>query len=171
MWRKSAEQKFGGFYHGNFPEDYEMWLRWLDAGARIGKINTPLIRWNDPPSRLTRQDERYSTDAFYRTKTGYLTKHLERKNPCHPHVLVWGASRIMRKRASLLEEHGIRIDAFIDISGKRIIDKAIIHYQDIPSPDNAFILSYVPQADIRKQVADFLKSKGYTEGKNFLFVA
>ena len=111
MWRKNAEQKAGGCIHGDFPEDYEMWLRWLDKGMKIDKVNEYVLLWNDLSDRLTRNDPRYSSDAFYETKSKYLANELNRINPHHSEIMVWGASRIMRRRSEKLIKHGIKIKA------------------------------------------------------------
>lgn len=171
MWRKSVENALGGYVHGDFPEDYDMWLRWIDAGVKIGKIPEPILQWNDSSNRLTRTDKRYCTTAFYQTKASYLAKSLKRINPYYPYVYVWGASRIMRKRADFLTSHAIKIQAYIDISQKRQFKGNLLFYKDIPSPNDAFILVFVPQTDLKIQILSFLQSKGYVEGINFLFVS
>ena len=33
MWRKEIAEKHGMYKYGDFPEDYEMWLRWLNEGV------------------------------------------------------------------------------------------------------------------------------------------
>mgnify|MGYP006442704749 CR=1 FL=1 len=109
MWRKSTEDKMGNYKHGDFPEDYEMWLRWLEQGVKMAKVPEVLLQWNDPPGRLTRNDERYSFEAFYRTKAQYLSLWLKKHNLQHPEVYIWGASRRIRKRAQFLETHQIQI--------------------------------------------------------------
>ena len=38
MWRKETGEKHGMYKSGNFPEDYEMWLRWLEEGVKISCI-------------------------------------------------------------------------------------------------------------------------------------
>ena len=35
-------EQFGGYREGDFPEDYELWLRWLDAGVRMAKV--PIVK-------------------------------------------------------------------------------------------------------------------------------
>jgi glycosyltransferase involved in cell wall biosynthesis len=171
MWRKEIESRLGGYRNGDFPEDYEMWLRWMESEVKIGKINMPVLIWNDLSTRLTRTDRRYSTDAFYRLKSHYLANYLNQINPYFPHVLVWGASRLMRRRAELLKNYGIEIDAYIDITKKRQIGEPILYYQEIPKPNECFILVYVPQRIIRDRIIEFLTSKSYVEGKNFLLIA
>ncbi|MFP4664720.1 MAG: glycosyltransferase family 2 protein [Bacteroidales bacterium] len=170
MWRRKVEEEAGGYLQGDFPEDYELWLRWLDKGYRIEKIPNVILQWNDPPTRLTRTDNRYSSDSFYNIKTRYLVNELKRINPHHPEVFVWGASRLMRRRAEKLLKHGINIQAWVDISVKRRLNKSVVHYRDLPAHDKAFVLVYVPQLEIRTEICKYLDSKGFHEGENYLLL-
>ena len=171
MWKKDISQRYGAYRHGNFPEDYELWLRWLSHGVKIAKLNQPLIKWYDSETRLTRTDSRYSIRAFYRIKSEYLAQWLTRNNPGHPKIWIWGASRISRKRVEILRQYDIKIDAYIDISEKRQLDREVIHYSDIPAAGKIFILIYIAHTDIRRRIKDFLDDKGYREGHNYLFVS
>jgi len=163
MWRKEIAKKHGMYEHGDFPEDYEMWLRWLSKGVRIKKL--------DSDTRLTRTQSIYSDSAFYRIKTKYLAKWLEKNNPFHPHIAVWGASRISRRRARLLKQYGIEIEFYIDIRRNRQLDQEIVYYNEIPPPDKIFILCYIKQMDAREEIQDFLHSRGFKEGTNYLLIS
>jgi len=101
MFRRELFERFGAYRDGSFPEDYELWLRWMANGVKAGKVDEELVTWNDPPNRLSRTDERYSIDAFYKTKAEYLFKWLEKNNPHHPNVIIWGAGRVTRKARPL----------------------------------------------------------------------
>ncbi len=171
MWRRSSSEKYGLYRAGDFPEDYEMWLRWLSLGARISKISSPVIRWHDYENRLTRTHSVYSEEAFYRIKTKYLAEWLHKNNPFHPEVVVWGASRQSRKRVSLLDQYGIRIKNFIDIKPRRDISRPVIHYSQIQPPGDAFILVYVKLKSAKQLIENHLSEKGYVEGNDFLFVS
>ncbi len=171
MWRREVGEKEGMYRNGPFPEDYELWLRWLDAGVRMYKIPDKVIQWHDSDSRLTRTDRRYSDKAFYEIKTKYLARWLQNHNPHHPDVAIWGASRISRLRARLLEKEGVRISCYIDISGKRKLDKPVINYKEIPKPGAMFVLTYIRQANAREEIIRFLEEKGYEEGVDFLLVS
>lgn len=171
MWRKQIEHKFGGYKHGDFPEDYELMLRWLSEGVKMAKVEKEVIVWNDPPQRLTRNDERYSFDAFYKTKAKYLRLWLKKHNSHFPNVYVWGASRLARKRASYLIDNGINIIGYIDISEKRDVDENIIYYEDIPTPDTCFIVIYTPQLEIKTQIKEYLEKRYFKLGINFIFAA
>ncbi|MFP4620407.1 MAG: glycosyltransferase family 2 protein [Bacteroidales bacterium] len=171
MWRREVAEKHGMYRSGEFPEDYEMWLRWLHQGVNIRKIPFYILEWHDYENRLTRNHTDYSDEAFYRIKTYYLVKWLERNNSFHPRVMVWGASRISRARAELLESYGIKITAFIDIKKTRQLNKDLIYYQDLPDSGHNFILVYVRQWYAKPKIKDFLCQRGYEEGKNFLFIS
>ncbi len=171
MWRRQTAEAHGLYQSGDFPEDYEMILRWLDEGVKIVKIPEVVLKWYDSDTRLTRTDDTYSDKAFYRIKSRYLAKWLQQHNPFHPSVAVWGASRISRRRVKLLEQHGINVCCFIDTKKSRQIVKEVIYYQDLPEAGSLFILSYIRQMDNRDRIRKFLSNKGYQEGKNFLMVS
>ena len=107
MFRRGLAARHGGYRDGNFPEDSELWLRWLEAGVRMAKVPRVLLRWHDPPARLSRTDPRYDVEAFYRLKAEYLARWLRANVPavCNrrsaglaaedgdcksPALLVWG---------------------------------------------------------------------------------
>ena len=171
MWRKEVSDKYGSYSDGDFPEDYELWLRWFEKGVKFHKLPDKVLKWYDSENRLTRTDRKYSDEAFFKIKTKYLTKWLKNHNPFHPNVIVWGASKISRNRATLLENLGIRIHGYIDISKKRQLDKQVIYYKDISSPKDMFILVYLKEETMRANTHQFLEEKGFIEGKNYLFVS
>ncbi|HYQ56132.1 MAG TPA: glycosyltransferase family 2 protein, partial [Draconibacterium sp.] len=115
FFRKKLYEKFGGCLDGNFPEDYEMQLRYLSAGVKMAKLPEKLVEWHDYSTRLTRTDERYSTEAFLQTKAIYFKKWSEKHNPFHPHIWIWGAGRKTRQRTSFLQKEGLNIKDWIDI--------------------------------------------------------
>ncbi len=122
MWRKEVAGKHGMYRSGDFPEDYEMWLRWLSKGIKIIKLSETVLKWHDSDTRLTRTNSIYSDSAFYRIKTKYLADWLKKNNPFHPQITIWGASRISRRRARLLKQYGIEIEYYIDTKRGRQLD-------------------------------------------------
>src|SRR6266567_120076 len=103
MFRSVLLQEHGGYQSGDFPEDYELWLRWMDAGVQFGKVDAELLHWNDVSTRLSRTDQRYRPDAFYRIKCAYLARWLKRQVEPAREIWLWGAGRITRQRFRVLE--------------------------------------------------------------------
>ena len=171
MWRRIVSKEFGMYRHGDFPEDYEMWLRWLSKGIKIAKIPEIVLKWYDSENRLTRTNSEYSDEAFFKIKTVYLAKWLKRNNPFHPNVVVWGASKVSRKRTIPLKENGIEIAFYIDIKKRTNLDREVIHFEKIPPPNEIFILVYMKQKDARKEIQLFLEERGFIKGENYLLVS
>lgn len=78
LFRRELVDRFGGYRNGDFPEDYELWLRWLDAGVRMAKVPQVLLRWHDGDARLSRTDQRYDPEKFFRLKAGWIARELAR---------------------------------------------------------------------------------------------
>ena len=171
MWRKEVAEKHGMYKSGDFPEDYEMWLRWLSKGVKISKLSDTVLKWHDSDTRLTRTNPIYSDSAFYRIKTKYLADWLKKNNPFYPKITIWGASRISRRRARLLIQYGIEIEYYIDTKRGRQLDKEVMYYSEIPPPGKLFILTYIKQMNARDEIQKFLHSKGYQEGVDYLLVS
>jgi glycosyltransferase involved in cell wall biosynthesis len=171
MWRRETMEQHGLYRHGDFPEDYEMWLRWLDEGVKIAKVPSVILDWHDSNDRLTRSHPIYRDSAFYRVKTRYLAKWLTRVNPHHPRVWIWGASRISRRRAILLEDAGIQIETYIDTRKGRQLDRNLLYYKDLPKAGSCFVLTYIRQMENRLRIQRFLEERGYREGIDFLIVS
>ncbi len=175
VFRKSLVSRFGGYREGSFPEDYEMWLRWMERGVRMEKLPEVLLRWRDHDNRISRRDPRYSRNAFYGMKLGYLHRWLERSNPFHPVVKVWGAGRITRGRCRFLEDAGTRIIGYYDLDPRKIGEPreglSVRSIEEIPPPGNEFIVAMVGARGAREKVAAFLHEHDYREGVDFILAA
>ncbi|GAB4247345.1 MAG: glycosyltransferase family A protein [Ekhidna sp.] len=167
MFRKAVFDEVGLFHDGAFPEDYEFFLRVMQHQLKISKVSVPVLRWFDSEHRLTRSDERYSQEAFFRVKAKYLATWLSNHNPFHPHVYLWAGGRVSRKRGSYLIDQGIRIRKYIDVVQR----KDSIHFQDTPEPSVGFIVSYVANRGARDEIRTFLEQKGFVEGENFIIAS
>jgi len=175
MFRSVLLQQHGGYESGDFPEDYELWLRWLDAGVQFGKVDAELLIWNDAPTRLSRIDQRYRPDAFYRTKCAYLARWLKRQVEPTREIWIWGAGRITRQRFRILETEGISISGFVDVDKKKLgrlrDGRPVVGPNHLPSRDQAFILAGVSSRGARELIAAELDRRGRTEGRDYLLVA
>ena len=163
MFRRRLIQLHGGYRCGDFPEDYELWLRWLDAGVQFAKLPQILLEWTDRPDRLTRTDARYAAEAFFRVKAPYIARWLAGNNPAHPRVIVWGAGRTARLRFRWLAAEGVEPIAYVDIDPKkigwRIAGVPVISAHEIPA--DVFVVIYVGKRGARRLIEDCLGDRPY----------
>ncbi|MDD3313562.1 glycosyltransferase [Pseudodesulfovibrio sp.] len=175
MFRRECLEAHGPYRHGDFPEDYELLLRWLEAGVRMAKVDETLLVWNDPPDRLSRNHPRYDVEAFYRVKAAYLARWLQRNNPHHPDVRILGAGRTSRKRAERLLEHGVRFAAYHDVDPRKVGNTVhgvpVLDRSVLPAPGETFCVSYVASRGAREEIVEFLEARGYVLGRDFIAAA
>jgi glycosyltransferase involved in cell wall biosynthesis len=175
MCRRGCVDEHGPYRDGDFPEDYELLLRWLDAGVRMAKVDAELMVWNDPPTRLSRTHPRYRVEAFYQVKSRYLARWLARHNPHHPEVHILGSGRTTRKRADMLLAHGVRFVAYYDVDPRKIgnvVGGVEVRSRDaVPPPGDAFCLPYVASRGAREDIAEFLHGRGHVLGRDYVPVA
>ena len=173
LFRKAAVEAVGGYRSGDFPEDYELWLRMNQAGLRLSKVKEVLLAWRDHPKRLTRTDPRYSRLAFDKLRAHFLAQdpRLATNRP----LVIWGAGRHTRKRAKHLLNLGFQVIAWVDVDPNKIGHTL----QNVPvvSPEwlhnrspRPFILSYVVKHGARSDIYQSLTQMNYRRGQDFLMV-
>ena len=176
MFRRELVARHGGYRDGDFPEDYELWLRWLDAGVRMAKVRRVLLTWHDAPTRLTRTDARYAPEAFFRMKAEWIAREVARVAGGRE-ILIWGAGRHTRRRAAHLENHGVSIAGYVDVDVKKTgrgiggTGLPVLAPADLPSPGEIFVLNYVSSRGAREFNRGELVQRGYVEGRDFLSCA
>ncbi len=175
MFRASVAHRYGSYAQGPFPEDYELWLRWLESGVAMAKLPETLLEWHDPPTRLSRTHPHYAMENFYRLKSRYLARWLACNNPHHPHVTIIGAGKTSRRRAGMLRTHGIIIKDWIDVDPRKIGNVIggvrILGREAIPATGHGFCIAYLAGHNAAEALVSFLKTKGYTPGTDYLLAS
>ena len=175
LFRKSLLDDFGSYEDGDFPEDYELWLRYLSAGVKMKKINEVLLEWRDHPARLSRSCRKYSKDAFQRTKAHYLALWLKESISPKMTLTAWGAGKVAKKQAAHLLREGLSLERFFDVDPKKIGSQRhgvqVYSIDEIPAPGNTFLLILAGARSARGKITRFLEDKEYCLGKDYLFVA
>jgi len=173
MARREVFTRLGGYRQGDFPEDYELWLRMMAHGIRFGKIARILLKWRDSGNRTSRVDSRYSKDNFNRLRAEYLAQdpRIQSSRP----MVVWGAGRKTRKRVELL---GVEPSFWIDVDtkkiGKSFLGAPVLSHQRLRgmSKDQCkpFVLSYVTNYGARDLITRELQASGFQRGEDYLAV-
>jgi glycosyltransferase involved in cell wall biosynthesis len=175
MFRRNLWSALGGYRDGDFPEDYELWLRWLEAGIAFGKLPEMLTCWHDSPGRLSRTDRRYRPDAFYRLKCKYLARWLHQHVSAERPLLLWGAGRVTRKRFASLADRGVKLAGYVDIDplkiGRQIDGRPVLAPGELPFPDECFVIVGVGSRGAREAILEFLLQHARQEGIDFILAA
>ncbi len=168
MMRTEVLRQIGGYKDYGWAEDYDLWLRLYLAGKKFGKVKQVLLSWRDEQTRLSRNDQRYSLDNFYRCKAHYMAEGILKNRP----VIIWGAKRRSRSFAKYL---GSEIKAFVDIDHKKVGNKIngipVIYPEDLINYPKTPILSYVSSKGARLNIRQWLVFNSYVEGKDFFMMA
>jgi glycosyltransferase involved in cell wall biosynthesis len=168
MYRKELIEAHGGYSNGDFPEDYELWLRWFAAGVVMHKLPEVLYGWTNLNTRFKKSDDRITDQALFELKSRYMYDWLSENNEYHPEVVVWGAGRQSRQRFFILHEIGVQAKFYIDLRANP--ERKVIQFQHTPPAGRHFILSYVANRSARENNKMFLVELGYTEGKDFICI-
>ena len=175
MFRKSSMLRYGRYKKGDFPEDYELWLRWLNQGARMEKINRTLLEWRDRPDRLSRIAKEYSKQSFQSIKAKYFALWASMSIDKFLPLAAWGAGKVARRQARFLSEEGISFTCFYEVDKKKVggfVGKAPIKsIHNLGGPSKEFIVGLAGARGARAKISGFLDSRGYVLGKNYILLA
>jgi glycosyltransferase involved in cell wall biosynthesis len=111
-FRAEAVAAVGGYRDGDFPEDYDLWLRLVAGGWSLAATAAPVVCLQDRPGRLTRSDPRYRRAAFLKLKLAHLAA-TRLSTPAR--VVVWGAGRSGRPWIRWLQEQGHTLPIVVDL--------------------------------------------------------
>lgn len=170
LMRADLLRRLGGWRDGDFPEDYELWLRAAQAGCRFGKPPAVLLQWRDHGRRLTRTDQRYAADRFLRLKAAHLARWRLGGRP----VWIGGAGPGGRALHDALRREGVEVTGFIDVHPRRIGGAKrglpVWPYARLAEPLDAIGLIAVGNPGAHARVRADMAPWGLREGVDWLFV-
>jgi len=117
--RAEAYDRLGGYRDGDFPEDYDFFLRAVQAGLRFSKLPEVLLDWRDQPERASRTDPRYGLEKFAALKLHHLEAVLA--SEARP-VLVVGEGRAARRWARRVQDGGFEVAALVGAREKPALE-------------------------------------------------
>jgi glycosyltransferase involved in cell wall biosynthesis len=172
VMRRDAFDAVGGYRDAGWAEDYDLWLRLIEADHRLGKVPEILLGWTDGAERLSRRDDRYSLANFQRAKAHFLARLPRARD--HG-VVLWGAGPIGKRMARLLKRESAHVHRFIEVNPRKIgVTIAGVPVIDVDSEradDDALHLAAVGQPGRRGEIRRCAAALNLIEGDDFLCIA
>ena len=158
-----------------WPEDFDLLLRLLARGARVGVVPRRLLGWRNSQDRTSRRDGRYALDRFTACRAHYLSRDF--LQDAREYVL-WGHGPTARPLRRALESLGHRAAAIVEVHPRRL--GQTIHGAPVIAPNEladrldvrrlpliASVAGAIPRAQIRSALAAI----GYDDGTDFVCAA
>jgi GT2 family glycosyltransferase len=170
--RRAPLERAGGWRDGDFPEDYDLWLRLFEAGHRLTNLPEVLLDWRESPGRLTRTDGRYALPRHMALKAAWLAR-----GPLAGRVAValWGAGETGRAFARALAVEGIGVALFLEVDprkiGRRVGGTPVLSYEEAERARGLPLLVAVGAPGARELIREELGRRGFEELREFRCVA
>jgi glycosyltransferase involved in cell wall biosynthesis len=173
LLKRDIFERAGGYRDPGWAEDYDLWHRLREGGARFEKLPRRLVAWRDGEGRLTRTHRMYSEKAFYSAKLHFFRRHPLCRGP----ITLWGAGPIGRAWTRDLLRAGVEVARAIDIDPRKIGRTIADGRVRVVSPEEGLarreglVLGAVGSRGARELIRARLVQARLWEGRDFLFVA
>ena len=170
VMQRTAFERVGGYRDMGWPEDYDLILRFWEAGYPFGKVPEVLLEWREHPERLSRTDSRYGEKAFRRCKAHFLGRRIAGRA-----VVVWGAGPVGKAFARAIQNEGHEVVAFVDLDprkiGQTIHGAPVVRPAAIAKYQTAYVLAAVGSLEAREEIRASLRTAGFREPEDCCAVA
>jgi GT2 family glycosyltransferase len=171
MIRRPVLEAFG-YRDEGWPEDYDLVLRLLQRGARIGVVPRRLLAWRDHSRRLTRTDARYSLARHTACKASFLARGFLARSEGY---VLWGHGGTGRALRRALLAHGKRPSAVVEVHpgrlGQRIGGAPVVPPDALERLPRRPLVVSVAGVRPRTEIRAALEAMGFRETVDFLCAA
>ena len=161
-----------GYRDCGWPEDYDLVLRILRSGGRIGVVPQRLLHWRDSASRLSRTSESYSIAAFVECKAEFLANGFLANSDRY---LLWGFGDTGKVLANALARRGKHPDAIIELHpgriGQLIRGVPVLPPRELPALRSRPVIVSVAGTGPRTEIRQALGVMGFRELRDYVCAA
>jgi cellulose synthase/poly-beta-1,6-N-acetylglucosamine synthase-like glycosyltransferase len=172
LMRADAVRAVGGYRETAWAEDYDLWLRLVEVGWKLGKVDATLLAWRQTTSRLSLTSPRYAPRAFLEARAHYLARHRLLRGG---RTSVWGAGATGRRLTRSLRARGIEVARFYEVDsrkiGRRVLGIPVRSWRELAPPGDVPLLVAVGAPGARALIRPETRRRGYQEGVDLLFAA
>jgi glycosyltransferase involved in cell wall biosynthesis len=161
-----------GYVDRGWPEDYDLVLRALAHGLRLGVVPERLMSWRNGPATLSRTDARYGQDRFIACKADFLAHgFLSRAE----RYVLWGyggTGRALRRALAALGKHPSYI---VEVKegriGQRIHGAPVVPHAAVPTLRGLPIVVSVAREGPRSEIRRALGAMAFVERVDYVCAA
>ena len=161
-----------GYEDRGWPEDYDLVLRALAAGMRIGVVPRRLLAWRDRPDGASRTDPRYAVERFTGCKAHFLARGFLADSAT---FVLWGYGDTGRTLRAALAAHGKTPSHIVEVKttriGQQIHGAPVVPIQTLPALRGTRIVVSVARAGPRAEIRGALAAMDFVEGRDFVCAA
>ncbi len=161
-----------GYRDRGWPEDYDLVLRLLAEGGRIGVVPRRLLSWRHGPQRMSRTDPRYAVARFTACKAAFLAEGFLRGRPRYT---LWGYGHTGRALRRALAALGATASSIVEVHpgriGRDLAGAPAIAPDGVDPRRHAPLVVSVAGARPRSEIRAFLAARGFTELRDFVCAA
>jgi hypothetical protein len=169
---RSALLRELGYRECGWPEDYDLLLRLLSRGERLGVVPRRLLAWRQRDSRLSRVHSAYSDGSFTECKAAFLAAGFLARGGSY---LLWGHGGTGRALKRALRAHGKCPSAIVEVHpgrlGNRIDGAPVIAPAELRGRPREPLVVSVAGAEARGRIRAELARQGFAETVDYVCAA
>lgn len=155
-----------------WPEDYDLVLRLLADGHRLGMVARRLVAWRDHTARLSRTHPDYAIPRFVACKAHHLAAGFLGNAPTY---VLWGHGGTGRALRRALAAEGRRASHVVEVDprklGQRIDGAPVVAPDALPGLRGRPVVVSVAGAGPRAEIRAALAEIDFVEGRDFVCAA
>lgn len=155
-----------------WPEDYDLVLRLLEHGCRLGVVPERLLHWRDGAARLSRTSARYAIPAFVACKAEYLARGFLREVERY---VLWGYGDTGKALSEALARRGKHPSAIVELHpgrlGQLIRGVRVIRPEALASVPKQPLVVSVAGLGPRSEIRAALRQMGFAERRDYVCAA
>jgi glycosyltransferase involved in cell wall biosynthesis len=161
-----------GYYQRGWPEDYDLVLRALASGMRIGVVPKRLLAWRDRPDRLSRTHPHYGLDRFTACKAQFLATGFLASSTTY---VLWGYGGTGKALYQALAALGRTPSHIVEVKptrvGQRIHGAPVIRPEALPALRGHHVVVSVARSGPRAEIRAALSAMDFIEGWHYVCAA
>ena len=172
-WLFRRETLLGyGYQDRGWPEDYDLILRMITGGRKVGVLPRRRLAWRHAADRLSRRSPVYGQDRFTACKGHYLARSFLARTDRY---ILWGYGATGRALCRVLLEYGKRPSHIVELHegrlGNRIQGAEVIPREHLVRVPRLPVVVSVAGVGPRTEIRDALARMGFVELRDFVCAA